>query len=498
MTAPIWMAAPPEVHSALLSSGPGPGSLLAAASAWNSLSVEYGSVAEELGDVLSGVQAAAWQGPSAQRYVAAHVPYLAWLIRASAKSAAEAAHHEIAASAYTSALAAMPTLPELAANHAVHGVLIATNFFGINTIPIAVNEADYARMWIQAATTMTSYQAVSTAALAAAPQTDPAPQIVNSTGAQSGDSGGDSSTSDIIDDDSGDPYQLSWYINRITEVTDTLQRDITLISQNPVQGLTQLSADIGGLVADEVGHVGEFLSAFPELYALPLIAPVVLAGGVAGVAGLTGIQADAPRLSAEVASPAPQSSMPVTSNSPVAVGAPAAPTTMPASSPAAPASTVAASVPPAPPTPAAGPGFVPPYALGPPGIGAGSGMASSARAGEGKKAAEPFAAAAATTAAERGQLRSRRRRRAGMRGYAHEFMDMNIAVDPDFAGPTATSDSGAGPLGFSGTVHKRIAAAAGLATLDHDDFGSGAVLPMVPGTWNTYQGGQTEAGGAHD
>ena len=67
-------------------------------------------------------------------------------------------------------------------------------------------------MWIQAATTMTTYQAVSAAAVAAAPQTDPAPQIVNSARPADGEFGGngDSSTLPIVDNDSGDPYQLSW------------------------------------------------------------------------------------------------------------------------------------------------------------------------------------------------------------------------------------------------------------------------------------------------
>jgi PPE-repeat protein len=472
---------------------------LAAAGAWNSLSADYASVAEELSAVLAEVQAGAWQGPSAERYLAAHVPYLAWLMQASAKSASEAAQHETAATAYTAALAAMPTLPELAANHIVHGVLVATNFFGINTIPIALNEADYVRMWVQAATTMSTYQAVATAAMASTPQTDPAPQIVNNprpADGQFGGGGNDSGILPIVDNDSGDPYSLSWWINRVLEVTQTFSRDVQLIEQNPVQGLTQLYSDIGGLASDEWGHIGEAFQAFPELYALPLVLPVGAVGGIAGLGGLAGIQVEAATAPDVSPAPTPQThSLPSVTSGPAAMGFSTSPGTTTAPTSPSTASTVATSAP-TPPPAGGGTGFVPPYAVGPPGIGVGSAMGTSASSGAKKKGSEPEGAAAAGTAAPNA-ARARRRRRAGLRGYGDEFMAMNINVDPDWGSPeSASSGQGAGPLGFAGTIRKEtVPAAAGLTTLAGDEFGGGPTMPMVPGSWNADQAGEGGEGG---
>uniref|UniRef100_A0A5Q5BSZ9 PPE protein n=2 Tax=unclassified Mycobacterium TaxID=2642494 RepID=A0A5Q5BSZ9_MYCSS len=171
---PVWHAAPPEVHSTLLNVGGTPAGITAAGASWAQLAAQYIAGIAELEGILASVQAN-YQGPSAEQFVATHLPMLAWMTEVVAKATVAAAAHAEVVASYETAVITMPTMAELINNHVVHGILVTTNFFGVNTIPIGLNEADYVRMWNQAGDVMAGWDGASTGAADTIMETPPSP-----------------------------------------------------------------------------------------------------------------------------------------------------------------------------------------------------------------------------------------------------------------------------------------------------------------------------------
>jgi hypothetical protein len=276
---------------------------------------------------------------------------------------------------------------------------------------------------------------------------------------------------------------IFWLV-RALELFEDAQQFGTYLVTNPVEAFQYF---FSWELFDFPLHIEEVLV---YMVSNPLLLAVVASPALAlpgvGAAGLAGLAAIPPPTAAPTPVPAPPPVLPVAGPSPTFAAAGAvAPGTAPAPPPAATASAPAAPPPPtAPPPPPAGPGFAPPYVVGGPTMAAGMSLQAKTHEPTSRGASRaPVAAAVAAAAAAAGKTRKRRRQRAKQRGTADEFMDMNIDVDPDWDASTASSDRGAGPLGFSGTLAKGSEHATGLATLSDDGFGSGPTMPMLPNTW---------------
>ena len=165
----------PEINSGRMYAGPGAGTMLAAASAWDGLATELYSTAASYGSVISELTAGSWLGPSSVSMAAAAAPYVAWLSATAAQAELSATQAKAAAAAYEAAFAMTVHPAVIAANRSLLMTLVATNFFGQNTPAIAATEVHYAEMWAQDATAMYGYAGASSAASTLTPFTPPPP-----------------------------------------------------------------------------------------------------------------------------------------------------------------------------------------------------------------------------------------------------------------------------------------------------------------------------------
>ena len=173
---------PPEINSGRMYDGPGSGSMLAAAAAWDGLAAELHSTATSYGSVTSELSAGPWLGAASAAMTAAAAPYAAWMRSTATQAEQTATQAKAAAAAYEATFAAMVPPPVIAANRALLQALVATNLFGQNSPAIAATETLYAEMWAQDATAMYGYAGTSASATTLTPFT-PAPQTTNGTSA---------------------------------------------------------------------------------------------------------------------------------------------------------------------------------------------------------------------------------------------------------------------------------------------------------------------------
>lgn len=174
-------ALPPEINSGLMYAGAGSGSMMGAASGWNTLAAELNSAAVAYDRVVTTLSSEEWLGQASASMAEAAAPYVEWM-RSTAAAAEHAASQAMsAATAFETAHATIVPPPVIAANRVNLAQLLSTNVLGQNTGAIAALEAQYGEMWATDSATMYNYAGRSANISAVKPFTS-APDTTNPAG----------------------------------------------------------------------------------------------------------------------------------------------------------------------------------------------------------------------------------------------------------------------------------------------------------------------------
>jgi PPE-repeat protein len=170
---------PPEINSGRMYCGPGAGSMVEAAVAWDEQAACLNHEVAQWRAVTSKLTTAA---------VEAAVPYMSWLDAAATGAAHAAAQAAAAACAHELARAAMVPPEMINTNRAKLASLATTNCLAQTSAMIADTDAEYEKMWADDADAMYAYARASASASELSPFGSP-PSATDAIGLAPQDSG---------------------------------------------------------------------------------------------------------------------------------------------------------------------------------------------------------------------------------------------------------------------------------------------------------------------
>lgn len=136
--------------------------MLAASAQYAAAAAAYEASADRLMAQMTYL-ATNWQGATATALQATVSTQLAWMRMFQTQLVLAAARTAEQAAAFSTAYTSMAQMPEIVENRVTTATLHATNFLGVNTIPIAIREGQYQAMWAQDVAVQTAYWAATVA-----------------------------------------------------------------------------------------------------------------------------------------------------------------------------------------------------------------------------------------------------------------------------------------------------------------------------------------------